>query len=248
MVKKEIKESSIRICIWQLKIGKTKKDACKTLGIAYNTKRLDKIIQDFKNKEIRIEELKKEARTKILSDNAKKEVAKDYQNGESISGIAERLYLTSPRIKKILLELGVPIRGRGKKTPAKTEHVKQNLDIKFIIGDKVFVSNKNCFGIVKQIYDENYVEEMSDGYTKAVHLRDPKNSYEELKEGIHFEVYWVTNKDGKINWKAKAFQYHIKRIEDNLVDTGRETYVVWLQNDYGGFYEIHRNNLFPVIK
>lgn len=245
---KEIKDSDIRICIWQLKVGKTKKAACQTLGITYNTKRLVKIIQDFKDKEAKTEELKKKARNKTLSDSAKKEIAKDYQSGESVSGISERLYLTSPRIKKVLLELGVPIRGRGKKTPAKTEHVKQDLEVKFVINERVFVSNKNCFGIIKQVYDENYIEEMSDGYTKIVYLLTKKNSNEELKEGIHYEIYWITHKDEGTYWKVKAFQQHIKKIENNLVDTGRENYEVWLDNDYGGFYEIHRNNLFPLIK
>ena len=47
-VKKEIPESKIRQVIWMLKAGKTKKACCEHLGIAYNTKRLDTIITEFK--------------------------------------------------------------------------------------------------------------------------------------------------------------------------------------------------------
>ena len=44
----DISETKIRQAIWMQKAGKTKKSICEHLGIAYNTKRLDTIIQDFK--------------------------------------------------------------------------------------------------------------------------------------------------------------------------------------------------------
>ena len=45
--KVEIPEAKIRQAIWMLKVNKTKKQVCEHLGIAYNTKRLDTIINDF---------------------------------------------------------------------------------------------------------------------------------------------------------------------------------------------------------
>ena len=44
-----ISEAKIRQAIWMLKAKKTKKQVCEHLGIAYNTKRLDNIIQEFHN-------------------------------------------------------------------------------------------------------------------------------------------------------------------------------------------------------
>ena len=41
----EIPEAKIRQAIWMIKSKKTKKSICEHLGIAYNTKRLDSIIQ-----------------------------------------------------------------------------------------------------------------------------------------------------------------------------------------------------------
>ena len=55
----EITEAKIRQAIWMIKAKKTKKSICEHLGIAYNTKRLDQIINDFYAKEEREAELKK---------------------------------------------------------------------------------------------------------------------------------------------------------------------------------------------
>jgi hypothetical protein len=57
----EITEAKIRQAIWMIKAKKTKKSICEHLGIAYNTKRLDQIINDFYAKEEREAELKKKA-------------------------------------------------------------------------------------------------------------------------------------------------------------------------------------------
>ena len=45
----DISEAKIRQAIWMIKAKKTKKAVCEHLGIAYNTKRLDAIIQEFHN-------------------------------------------------------------------------------------------------------------------------------------------------------------------------------------------------------
>ena len=60
----EIPETKIRQAIWMLKIDKTKKSICEHLGIAYNTKRLDTIISEFREKQERIQELKEKAQQK----------------------------------------------------------------------------------------------------------------------------------------------------------------------------------------
>ena len=42
-----IPEAKIRQAIWMLKKGKTKKDVCSHVGIAYSPKRLDTLIEDY---------------------------------------------------------------------------------------------------------------------------------------------------------------------------------------------------------
>ena len=243
--KQEIAEGDIRAVIWMLKAGKTKKACCEQLGIAYNTTRLMKIVNEFKEQGERTEELKKKARAKSLTDIDKRDIAKTYIDGEPISRIAERLYLTSPRIKKVLLELNVPLRGRGRKIAAKTEHVVQNLDKKFAIDDTVFYGEKNTMATIKQVFDEDYLEYLSEGYLKAINNPHVNlKSGQEPQEHIHYETYWVLE-DGQM-WRRAAAEDMIQQIEQMLEETGREYYRVWLNNDYGGFYTVKRADLFPV--
>ena len=63
----DISEAKIRQAIWMIKAKKTKKAVCEHIGIAYNTKRLDAIIQEFHDKQKREAELKKKARNKIFT-------------------------------------------------------------------------------------------------------------------------------------------------------------------------------------
>ena len=67
-----ISEAKIRQAIWMLKAKKTKKEVCEHLGIAYNTKRLDSIIEEFHNNIKREAELKKKARLKKFTIAEKK--------------------------------------------------------------------------------------------------------------------------------------------------------------------------------
>ena len=129
----EISETRIRQAIWMQKVGKTKKNICEHLGIAYNTKRLDILIQDFKDREIRQAELKKKARAKPLTESNKETIVNSYQNGESQNAIAKQLYLTPQKIKTVLIEKGVPIRARKKKGQANVDHVFLDLDVNRVI-------------------------------------------------------------------------------------------------------------------
>ena len=152
----EIPEAKIRQVIWMIKSNKTKKACCDHLGIAYNTKRLDAIIEDFRQKEERQKELKKKARAKTLSAGEIKQIVGDYLDGENQSAIAKRLYISPQRVKKVLMENNVPIRARGKNKPAQVSHVVQNLDALFKAGDRVFVPEKNTFAKVYEVYDEEW--------------------------------------------------------------------------------------------
>ena len=246
-VKKEIPEAKIRQVIWMLKVGKTKKACCELLGIAYNTKRLDTIVEEFKAGIAREEQLKKEARAKPLDDGAKALIIDSYQRGEPITRIAESLYLTPQRIKQVLIEGNVPIRARSKKGEASVDHVIQDLDKKFVKGEKVFVAKINGFAIVKEVYDEEYLEQFDRAFLRSVELHPWKTlkADQEPVEGIHFESYYELE-NGQL-WKRGAVQSHIQRINRIIEDTGRESYLVWHLGDSSYFGEYFRRDLFPVV-
>ena len=243
----EIPEAKIRQVIWMLKTGKTKKACCEHLGISYNTKRLDKIIQDLHSREAREAELKSKNKNRIFTLAEKQQIAKEYLAGEAQSTIAKNYYISPQKVKKFLIETNTPIRARGKNKAATVDHVVQDLETKFSVGEKVFIAKYNCFGIVDKVYDEDYLDRLEDGFQKYVETYkfDPnKSKYEEPKEGIHYEIYWVFP-DGS-QMKLRALQAMRNRAIKIIEETGREYYSIWRDDDYKCFLYINRDELYPV--
>lgn len=248
----EISEAKIRNSIWYLKTGKTKKFVCDYLGISYNVKKLDSIIEDFHKKNEREAELKKASKVKVFTQQEKEAIVKDYLAGEAQSALAKQYYISVQRLKNILLESGAPIRGRGKNSTAKVDHIIQDLEVKFTKGDKVFCSKLNCFGTVTEVYDEEYLEYLESGRQRYVETYpfkpNPKTGmsgkYSEPTEGIHYEIYYAFP-DGNEMKKSAVINLRDRTI-NNLEKTGRETYTIWRTDEYSCFYSAHRNELYPV--
>lgn len=247
----EISEAKIRQCIWMLKTGKTKKACCEHLGIPYNTKKLDKIISDFNAAIEREKRLKKAAQSKIFTTKEKEQIAKEYLAGESQSALAKQYYISPQKIKKILLDTGTPIRGRGKNSKATVNHIVQDLETKFSINDKVFIAKYNCFGIIDQVYDEDYLEYLENGRQRYVETHSFKpnkqglaGNYVDPTEGVHYEIYWALD-DGK-EFKLRAVEQLRNQIIKKLEDTGREYYRIWRDDDHKCFIYLNRDDLYPV--
>lgn len=247
----EIPEAKIRQVIWMLKSKKTKKACCEHLGIAYNTKKLDSIIQEFHKKQEREQELKKAARNKIFTEAEKKGIARDYLNGETQSAIAKSYFVSPQRVKKILLEMNVPIRGRGKKQEAKVDHIIQDLEVRFKKGDKVFIAKHNAFGIIDKVYDEEYLEFLENGRQRYVQIREFKpgkdgmaGKYFEPAQGIHYEIYWVLPDMTEL--KLESMKSIRNRVIKTIEETGREYYLVWKEGEHSAFYYLKREELYPI--
>ncbi len=244
----EISETKIRQAIWMLKVNKTKKAVCEHLGIAYNTKRLDKIIEDFKAKEEREKQLKEKAKNSELTEATKKEIIKSYLNGEAQSAIAKLYFISAPRVKKVLMEANIPLRARGKNAEAKTEHIVQDLDVKFKVGDRAFSGPENSFVSILKVFDEEYAERLRQGRQRWIELYPwtHKSRYAEPQIGIHYEIYWELE-DGS-SWKIDALKNHVRRVETLIEETGRETYEVWIESEFS-FKKmfVPRSELFPVV-
>jgi hypothetical protein len=248
--KPEITEAKIRQAMWMLKVGKTKKSICEHLGIAYNTKRLDKIIADFQAQELRLKELKEKAKTKVFSDAEKRTLAKDYQNGTSISAIAAQNYVSAQKVKAFIIEQGVPIRSRKKKGQAQTDHIVQDLDAKFRASDKVFYAPGNAFAYVEEVLDEDYIEYLGSGiqrYKELIPFTEASaRRFPEPVQGIHYEIYWIL--EDSSTWKLESLKAHIKRVETHLEEYGRESYNIVIDGDYSHRKMfVPRHDLFSVL-
>jgi len=249
----EITEAKIRQAVWMIKAKKTKKSVCEHLGIAYNTKRLDQIINDFFAKEEREKELRKKASRKVFSEAEKKAIANSYLEGETQSAIAKTYYITPARVKKFLIEMNVPIRARGKNKEAQTDHIVQDLEVRFNTGDRVFLAEKNCFAEVREVYDEEWLEVHESGFQKYIEIypfkpgRNGKaGRYSEPAQGIHYEIYWMLEGEVLPTRKLNSFLHQRNKVSRIIEDTGRESYLIYRKDDHGGYMSVTRDKLFPV--
>jgi hypothetical protein len=227
-----IEEADLRVAIWMRNQNKTKKALCEYLKIKYNTTRLDKILNSFEEALLREEELRKLNKKKVFTDEEEKVIAKRYIEVGSMSKVADEYYISAAKIKKILINQQIPIKSR--KTIL-VDHIEQDLDKAFSIGDFAFSKiHKSKCQIVKK-YDEEYIDYLKNGSIKTV-----DNPYIEDgdKENINFSVYWVLE-DGTNVGLLPSVESLIKNIETTLIKVGQEFYRVKVQNvdgdDYYGF-------------
>jgi hypothetical protein len=80
------------------------------LNIAYNTKRLDKIIKEWLDKKAFVEEQRAKRRGKPATNYEIQQAVEQYLGGDNYAEIAKRLFRSSGFIKAILARVGVPSR------------------------------------------------------------------------------------------------------------------------------------------
>jgi len=101
----------------------SKKEACEMLNISYNTTRLDKIIEEFREREQYIAKRKASNRGKPASNTEIAEAVTSYLQGSSISVIAKSLYRSPAFIKNILDKVGVPERPSNKEGKLEYDYI-----------------------------------------------------------------------------------------------------------------------------
>lgn len=252
MTSTEISEAKIRNAIWYIKTGKTKKFVCDYLNIPYSPKKLDSIIADFQKRAERESELKQRAKTKVFSATEIQQIAKQYLEGASQASLAKENFISTAKLKKLLIEAGTPIRSRGSKKQTQVSHIQQDFDSKLTVGSKVFFTVNSCFGTITKVYDEEYLNYLEGGRQRFVETYpfrpNPKTGlsgkYSEPTEGIHYEIYYSFS-DG-VEMKKSAVVALRSRILKNLEQTGREMYEIWRTDEFSCFYFAHRNHLYPV--
>jgi hypothetical protein len=86
----------------------SKKEACGILNIAYNTTRLQRIIDDFQDKIEYREVRKKQNRGRRATDAEIREATQRYLSGDSIAEIASGLFRSPAFVKGLIERVGVP--------------------------------------------------------------------------------------------------------------------------------------------
>ena len=108
----------------------TKKDACEMLNISYNTTRLAKIINNFKEEQEYRKRRMAKNRGKPASKEELKEMIEMYLDGQTVTNIAKYMYRSPAFIKGNLDRIGVPTRiSEGEKFIVPDECVKYEFEV-----------------------------------------------------------------------------------------------------------------------
>ena len=139
----------------------TKKEACSILNIAYNTTRLNKIIQDHLETVEYRERRKAHNKGKGATEAEIKEVVNLYLDGLNISDIAKSLYRSPAFIKGIVERLGIP-----QKLPQTDYDGRRNAMLpeqcvaeEFEIGERIWAVRQNYPALVEREVQEEKAEE-----------------------------------------------------------------------------------------
>lgn len=91
----------------------TKKEACSILNIAYNTTRLDKLLEKHREGVERDKLRRKEKRGTPATPDEIRYIVSSYLEGNTVEGISDTVYRPTTLIKQVLDNYSVPIRSRS---------------------------------------------------------------------------------------------------------------------------------------
>lgn len=118
--------------------GATKKVACQMLNIAYNTTRLDKVIEQYKAKKVKDAERRAEKRGKPATPEEVAFIISEYLEGATIDGISKSLFRGNVFIKSILDRYAVPERNSSQDYFHPKLIPEDAVKTEFRIGEKVW--------------------------------------------------------------------------------------------------------------
>jgi hypothetical protein len=139
----------------------TKKEACSILNIAYNTTRLNKIIQDYLETVEYREMRRSQNKGKGATEAEIKETVVMYLEGYNITAIAKGLYRSPAFIKGIIDRLGVPQKLAESDYEAKRNAMlpEQCVAEEFEVGERVWAVRQNYPAVVKKELEPEKAEE-----------------------------------------------------------------------------------------
>ena len=105
----------------------TKKEACDILNIAYNTTRLNKIIEEYHERKEYTAQRKKKLRGRPASQAEIAEAVESYLSGGSISEISKSLFRSPAFVRSLLERVGVPQRPSSREEKLGSHYYPDNL-------------------------------------------------------------------------------------------------------------------------
>ena len=133
----------------------TKKEACGILNIAYNTTRLQRIIDEFEETQAYRSKRKSQNKGKAATKDEVADAITRFLSGDAISEIAAGLYRSSGFVKAIIERTGVPQKGEGLYDYLPEECVAEN----FTLGEVVWSAKYHGPAIIQAELSIDYQAE-----------------------------------------------------------------------------------------
>lgn len=146
----------------------TKKDCCAVLRIAYNTTRLDRIINEFKEKKVADAKRRADKRGKPASEQEINYIITEYMEGQPLDAISKGIYRGTGFCKTVLEKYNVPVK------PTSRDYFRPELipegaiREKFAIGERVYSARYDSLATVKAEY------KYPDGFVYRLWLEDER--------------------------------------------------------------------------
>lgn len=156
----------------------TKKDACIILNIAYNTTRLNKIIENYHEQVALTKKMKEKKRGVPADKDEIKWIVQSFIRGESIADISKRNYRSVTFINNLIERVGVPERAKG--------------DDAF----KVSLLPENC---VADSFDIGEIAWSAKYHAPCKIMKKLEDKYDKLYESSCYRVWIVERSDETFN-------------------------------------------------
>jgi hypothetical protein len=157
----------------------TKREACDTLNISYNTTRLTRIIEEY---QADVEYRKTRMAQKRGRPATKDEIAdisESYLGGESLSDIGKRVYRSVAFVKNIIEKVGIPNRAVGEEK-AEIEYLPEEcVAEEFEIGEIAWSAKYHTSCEVRAKLEDRYIDKYNTPCYR-VWIREPTDSMQDF--------------------------------------------------------------------
>jgi hypothetical protein len=128
----------------------SKKDACQVLNIAYNTTRLTRIIEEYKETQATQARLRAANRGKPATPSEIQTVIESHLGGDGVTDIAKRIFRSTSFVKEVIEKVGVPQKAVGADYTNPGIIPEQCVRETFEPGQIVWHARRHCMAIVRE--------------------------------------------------------------------------------------------------
>lgn len=221
-------EANIKKVIELLEATKpiSKKEACEVLNISYNTTRLNKIIESYKEDQAELQRRRAANRGKPATNYEIQTVIEGYLDGDSVADIAKRIYRSSTFVKEVIDSVGVPQKVVGASYEQPGIIPERCAREEFEYGQVVWHARRHCMAIVLE--QKHNVTDKDNNYYQ-VYVIEP---IEEI-QGPHYAFYPKNLEYGGFYDGAYAYDLgsldHLKQYGVDVYRPYRPCFGKWLE-------------------